>query len=90
MAELLAEAHDLLRKGLESTDYYKVSDDLRGFHDRLVNITAALDKLKQKPDLAPHDLLPVRRRLGEIDALYYEAGFPTEGHQYPEGQVSVF
>ena len=43
--------------------------------NKLDNVQHALDSLKDKPDLHPHDLLPLRRKLAEVDNLYHEAKF---------------
>jgi hypothetical protein len=34
-AQLLSEAHDLLRERLEASDFYRVSPQLRSYHDKV-------------------------------------------------------
>lgn len=88
VADMLNTAHELLRARLESTDYYKVSNELRTYHDRLTNIQHALEAMRDKPNLQPRDIRSYRNKLGEIDAHYHMAGFEVN-QSMPEGQAII-
>jgi sulfur carrier protein ThiS/soluble cytochrome b562 len=89
-AQLLSEAHDLLRTKLESSDAYRVAPELRSYHDQLENIIHALDDLAaHKPDIKPADLRPYRTKLAQIDSHYHMATFETPSGGAPEGVAIV-
>jgi hypothetical protein len=68
-----------------------VSEPLRPLQNKLDNVQHALESLQDKEDLHPRDLLPLRRKLAEIDAHYHEGRFESAGrggeHLISEGQA---
>lgn len=93
--DLIDECHTLVSEYLTKGDYYKVSKQMRPIHDRLVQVILCLKDMQERKDYQPHDLLPYRRFLGELDFVYHDGAFdlsadPTDhSPNYPEGQAIV-
>jgi hypothetical protein len=84
LASLLNDAHDLLQDNLEATDYYRVSPELRTYHDRLHNLISAAKFTIESKSMIPHSLHPsdlyhYRQKLSEIDEHYQQGRFTPEG-----------